>query len=254
MIVPPFIPEPLEVPGNVTEQPYLTRVAFVRRVVIIHTLTVFISIVWAVYGPTVAPSLAIFALVGSLLVMTAVRMLFKKKRYDHIISAILSPFLLGSVASLLALGTPWLAVVGPLAIATYVLACGRDLSYIAMGGFGMLAALIGYPVLISTSVVPRTEGLWWMLGTIGYVLFFVYDLAMLTRRRRLNESAGAVIDLYRDVLNFVSYPLRVRSHWKKHRIWTLRLEVGDMRALAWRAVDIMGLREAARRVRQGKSE
>jgi hypothetical protein len=49
----------------------------------------------------------------------------------------------------------------------------------------------------------------------------VYDNASLLARRRLGEELGAVVDLYRDVLNVFGWVVRVLAHWRKHRIWNI---------------------------------
>jgi len=41
MIVPNYIPEPLEVPRNVTEEPYALRVTYIRRVTLRHLMGLF---------------------------------------------------------------------------------------------------------------------------------------------------------------------------------------------------------------------
>ena len=40
MVVPNYIPDPIEIPNNVTEQPYLVRLAYIRRVLSLHLLSV----------------------------------------------------------------------------------------------------------------------------------------------------------------------------------------------------------------------
>jgi hypothetical protein len=56
-----------------------------------------------------------------------------------------------------------------------------------------------------------------ILAAIGYICYFVYDLSMLVKRRRMGEEVAAVADLYRDLINFVTYSVRVYFHWRKFR-------------------------------------
>jgi hypothetical protein len=65
--------------------------------------------------------------------------------------------------------------------------------------------------------VAWPEATFWGAAGLGYVLFFVYDLAALLSRRRLREVPAAVADLYRDLLNFITYSVRIVLHWRRFR-------------------------------------
>ena len=73
--------------------------------------------------------------------------------------------------------------------------------------------------LIDTAI---QAGIGCVVGTIAYLAYFVYDLAALQTRRRLGQELGGVMDLYRDVLNFTTYPIRVVQHWRRHRFWSVK--------------------------------
>ena len=50
------------------------------------------------------------------------------------------------------------------------------------------------------------------------LFYMVYDLAALMSRRKTTEAWASVVDLYRDVFNFMGYFPRVLIHWNRHRI------------------------------------
>ena len=60
-----------------------------------------------------------------------------------------------------------------------------------------------------------TQALLW--NAVG-LFYLVYDLASLLSRRKSDESWASVVDLYRDVFNFLGYFPRVMIHWNRHRI------------------------------------
>lgn len=117
------------------------------------------------------------------------------------------------------LGWPVWSLGLPLAgVAFYTIACGRDFSFIGLWmlsavlivGTVSVVAWLTHPGLLS-SVNAATFAL-------AYLSYYVYDLAALLTRRRRGEEIGAVVDLYRDVLNFTTYTGRIVQHWRKFRI------------------------------------
>ncbi|HCD99673.1 MAG TPA: hypothetical protein DER07_01365, partial [Armatimonadetes bacterium] len=68
--------------------------------------------------------------------------------------------------------------------------------------------------------VAPPASLWGLAANAAYLFFLVYDLAAVLTRRLPKEEWGAVVDLYRDALNFLTYSVRVVRHWRKHRIWS----------------------------------
>lgn len=226
MNVPPYIPPPIEIPGNVTTKPHRVIVGFVRRVALSHYLSALIVAAVAVFGPsaenTTAPAVA--ALV-SLALLSLLRRVGKVWQGELAVSLpLFAAFLvvLGLTArSLLDDGYPVGApLVGLTCALVYTVLCGRDLSYVGMYVLSLLA---------STALLVAM-GLWrgmlasdlWFAASLNtlYLTYYVYDLASLLSRRRLGEEIGAMIDLYRDALNFLSYSVRVVRHWRRHRIWS----------------------------------
>jgi hypothetical protein len=225
MYVPPYVPQPIEISGNVAEEPYKVRLSFIRRVSLLHFLTVLIAAaVAAVPQATASAIAAALFLFVILLLLSMVRGLAKGREADQRLSLFLLPILLFAIAvwfrALYFEGWAiWAIGVGiPCALA-YVMLCGRDLSFV-----GMFAL-----ALICSSLI--ITGLCWWLRVSGlstsaalslnavFLFYYVYDLAALLTRRRVGEEWGAVVDLYRDILNGLTYPIRVYHHWKKHNIW-----------------------------------
>ena len=228
MVVPNYIPDPIEIPGNVTEQPYRVRLTFIRRVLSLHLLSaagvvgVALSPIPMVGLPTIALCLLIM-----LVLACFVRINMRGKKAEVIFSIVLLPGLLVLVGlTLKALGHAglpvWSMAVGLIAAYTYALICGRDFSFVGQLVLALIASStfiagislwLGHPGLYAAEALGLNA---------AYLIYYVYDAASLMSRRRLGEELAAVVDLYRDVLNFFGYVPRVVHHWHKHRIWQLR--------------------------------
>jgi hypothetical protein len=227
MYVPPFVPQQIEIPGNVATEPYMVRLGFIRRVVVAYSISVGL-VVGLSYLSIVLPLMSAALLtLGSLLALSLVRGLVKGKTYEQIISGLVAPFLFFGISQMIATGPErgwpqWAVGIGPLGILIYTCACGRDLSF--MGMFVLTGVFQAISLAIFTTMGFFEPRIAVEVGLIGMALvfFLVYDLAALLTRRRLGEEVGAVLDLYRDVLNFSTYTVRVIRHWRKHRIWSLK--------------------------------
>ena len=106
-------------------------------------------------------------------------------------------------AALWAYGASWLGLL------VYTVLSGHDFSLV--GGYVLvLVWVIGVVVYYTfATTLVFSEGLTIAL-VIGLLLFYwVYDLAMILRRRTKSEIIPAVMDLYRDLLNMVGYPIRL---------------------------------------------
>jgi FtsH-binding integral membrane protein len=223
--VPPFIPQPTEIEGNVTQEPYAVRIGFVRRVVATHVATAALVLGAAMIAPEAPTNQTILGTVALLAALAFVRTAALGARWEQAASAVLLPALIWSlgvtVRSATAEGWPaWAPACGLCAGALYVLFCGRDLSFVGMFVLGLAASSVAIVVLSHfTPMEPLEIGTAISLNAL-YLLYVVYDLASLLSRRRLGEEVGAAIDLYRDLLNFVGYGARVIRHWRRHRIWT----------------------------------
>jgi hypothetical protein len=226
MNVPPFVPQPIEIPGNVTEETYLVRLAFIRRVVAMFALSLAVVLLASLNPLYSGPYDLVFIFVYLLMLSTA-RGLAKGRAVEQRISLIVSLALFLSlgfrVHRLLAGGWPiWCMGVGTLCLVLYTFCCGRDLSFMGMWFFSLLATSTLVLILGNLLKDQPVQILEAVLLSAAYVSYWVYDLAALLTRRRLGEEFGAVLDLYRDVLNMFSYPIRVWTHWRTHKIWSAR--------------------------------
>ncbi len=225
MYVPNYVPEPLEVPANVTLDPYPVRLAFIRRVTVLHAAS--LCLVAGLAFLPLPPSSLAFAL-GTLavllLLLDAMRVASRGKPREARISVAFSGpmFVWVAYSARMAAieGIPvWAILVGPAFALAYTLLCGRDYSFVGCG----LLSLIGSSVLIAGLAVQTSLGhpaaAWALSLNAAYLVYFVYDLASLMSRRRRGEEMAAVVDLYRDVFNIFGYIPRVISHWRRHRIW-----------------------------------
>lgn len=231
MIVPPYVPDAIQVPGNVAQERHPVRVEFIRRVVALHAVS-SLAVAGMVASPMPALSLrasGIF-LALTLVVLSVMRDLTKPRPIDQLYSLVFSPVMFVALAMtlkrLLEAGVPvWAVGVGLACVVGYTVFARRDFSFVG-----------GYVLSVSGSSVAilLLEGSPWIgpfdLRTAlalnaGILLYFVYDLAALQTRRRKGEIAAAVIDLYRDVLNIFSYSIRVFRHWREHKIWAEELGI-----------------------------
>lgn len=225
MQVPPYIPQPVEIPNNVAQEQYAARLRFVRKVAALHFLTLCIVVGLSIspLEPLSLPT-SLPLMIGCLLALVSLRRIEKGKPYEQLVSFVLFPLMLVSLAMVVdglgIIGWPvWALPIGIVIAQAYTFLCGRDLSYIVMF---LLPTLLGTIAIVSYGVwkgipVKTILGACALSGTA--LFYYVYDLASLLSRRRLGEALGAVIDLYRDPLNFLSYSMRVVRHWRKYRAW-----------------------------------
>lgn len=228
MYVPPYVPQPIEIPDNVAQAPYLDRVGFVRRVALLHFVTALLTAAMAwLLLPGLAPIQAAGIVSILLVALSLIRGLAKGRLADVRLSTFLLPILLFGLAlwfrALYEQGwAVWSIAVGLVGTTVYVLACGRDLSFVGMYVLALAASTLAILALAWPLHLGALEIANALILNGAYLFYFVYDLAALLTRRRLGEEAGAVVDLYRDVLNGITYPIRVWHHWREHRIWSPR--------------------------------
>ncbi|MBS1723760.1 MAG: hypothetical protein JSS66_12495 [Armatimonadetes bacterium] len=223
MPIQPYFPEPLTVSENVSEAKHRPRVAFIRKVVGWHFSTSAAVVAMALGFPMkMAPEWAFIGFLACLIGLTLVRRAFDGGKTENILStSALLPtlfFLSQWFEWLHRTGVPVVALV-PVVFGTglYALLCGNDFSYIGMfvltGAFELVAVVtarvFGY-------FTPTSAWLGLVLGS-AFLFYFSYDLSMLVKRRRFGEGAAAVADLYRDLLNFTTYTVRVYLHWRRFR-------------------------------------
>lgn len=229
MIVPNYVPEAIEIPGNVTEQPYRERLIFIRRVSILHLASVaFVGGVVAAQTHPLPIKQTVIPYAVFILGLSLLRIRCRGDKLETQLSSYALPILLllaGMVAaSLIRWNFPvWSAGVGVACGVLYTLSCGRDFSFVGQFFLGLIAStLIISVTVLCFGLPPRTAALalGWNLVSLFY---YCYDLASLLSRRRIGEEIAGVVDLYRDVLNVFGWVIRVAQHWHRHSIFTIPL-------------------------------
>jgi FtsH-binding integral membrane protein len=225
MYVPNYVPEPLEVPGNVTLAPYAVRVRFIRKVTLLHLISM--ALVFALAMTPIPPTgwlLPAAVLSGLLLLLDLLRIQLRGKPLEAPLSGMALPGVI--------LAAAWLAeelcrtavpvgfmVAGPLCCGIYTLACGRDYSFVGCFFLSLIASTTALAALANQLRLPSGTTEVGLAMNAAYLTYFVYDLASLMARRRRGEEPAAVVDLYRDVFNIFGYLVRIVGHWKRHKIW-----------------------------------
>jgi len=225
MYVTNYIPAPIEVPGNVTEEPYAVRLGYIRRVAALHFLSLLvIGGISMLTLPAIPIGLGLVELGLLVLVLSLVRIGTRATRNDLIISASLLPVLLVSIAILVRTlnhaGWPvWGVAVGAASSALYGFCCGRDFSFVGQFCLSLILSSVVLAIAAISIAMPPHQAAFLLGANAAYLFYLVYDYASLLARRRLGEEAAAVVDLYRDVFNVFGYFVRVARHWRKHKIW-----------------------------------
>ncbi|MEZ0325428.1 MAG: hypothetical protein ACAH95_05945 [Fimbriimonas sp.] len=227
MIVPNFIPDPLEVPGNVTEQPYTLRLKFIRSVTWLYLVSIcLLGLLMTLPMPRIGPWMAAAGLASVLIALEVWRIIARGKDIEGTVSAAMLPVVLVAVALVLsefrAAGWPvWQLLVGPTCAVIYTALCGRDYSFLGNFALSLIASAVVVAGVGDAMHLTIAQAAFAQATNLALLSYFLYDLASLLSRRRMSEQLAAVTDLYRDVLNFFGYFIRVVKHWQRHRIWSL---------------------------------
>jgi FtsH-binding integral membrane protein len=226
MYVPNYVPDPIEIPGNVTEEPYRVRVAFIKRVAVLHFVSLLIVQGIAYSAPLLPAHLSWWPLAVMILGLAVLRVALRRGPREAGASTLLLLPLLVTVGVALqptqARGFPlWTVLLGPGFGLIYALLCGRDFSFLGQYLLSLIASSTAIAALWVGAPGTVDGARYALLVNSLYLSYWVYDLASLLARRRTGEELAAVVDLYRDVLNFFGYFARCLGHWRKHRIWVL---------------------------------
>lgn len=227
MYVHNYVPDPIEVPGNVTQEKYPERLAFIRRVSALHAASIGAIVLIALAPLPQLPLGKEWLALGTLtLILSLVRIALRGARADLMVSVGLLPAVLVvygmCVAGLLRTGFPiWSPGVGLACAVMYAMLCGRDFSFVGQYLLSLIASTAAVSLIAIGLDLTRSQAAEALAWNGAYLLYYVYDLASLLARRRKNEELGAVVDLYRDVFNIFGWIVRVLMHWRRHRIWTL---------------------------------
>jgi FtsH-binding integral membrane protein len=225
--VPNYIPQPLEVPGNVSLEPWDAKISFLRRVTVWHLVTVGLVVALTFCKLPALPLLtAVLALAASLFVLCLVRIATRGTVWDLRVSlglvlTALVPLALVANAVERAGFPAWAPLTGLVAGAFYTGLCGRDFSFVGQYLLSLIASEVTLAVLAPVLRQSPAQAAWAMVFDAVYLTFYCYDLASLMSRRRSSEAAVAAVDLYRDVLNIFGWIVRCIRHWHRHRIWML---------------------------------
>jgi hypothetical protein len=228
MYVPNYVPEPLEVPDNVTQQPYKFRLQYIRRVSLLHFASLLLVGLIGYSGATMLPLYVAAISVGVLILLLALlRIAIRGSRSEAIVSTALLPVLLtllGMVVSgVQARGYPmWVMILGPGFALIYTVLCGRDFSFVGQYLLALIASSVAIAWIATYAPFTRSGAIFALTANAAYLSYYVYDLASLLARRRQGEELGAVVDLYRDVVNVFGYVVRIMNHWRRHKIWAPR--------------------------------
>ncbi|MCW5936573.1 MAG: hypothetical protein KIT11_04620 [Fimbriimonadaceae bacterium] len=218
MYLQPFFPEPVTVPGNVTQHRYGVRVEFVRRVAFGQALCVALAGVSMSFGAVLDARLAGSALLGSMVALSFLRVVGKRTPTLVVLDVVVLLAVLLLWGQVLAGAEPWLAAglaMGTVLVVLYTAVAGRDFSYYGLYFLGLLAAgvlclledLLGFASLPGAGLTFAVAATW-----LGYLC---YDLSMIVRRRRPAEVVPAIVDVFRDPLNLFSYAWRTWRHWRR---------------------------------------
>jgi hypothetical protein len=224
MFVPNYVPEPEQIPGSVTKEPYALRLTYIRHVLSRYLGSVAIVVGIGMLLPKNLPSMqSTAAMLICLLLVSGIRSILRGTDLEPRLTAYSLPIVLLAFAaatrSWTANGFPaWSILAGIACFGIYAAFCGRDFSFV--GGFTL--ALIVSSVIIAFVMVeegmPTSRSSQALLWNAVGLFYLVYDLAALLSRRKKTETWAAVVDLYRDVFNFLGYFPRVLIHWNRHRI------------------------------------
>lgn len=226
MNVPPYVPLPTEIPGNVTAERYVVRLAFIRRVALLHFLSACaVAALSRMFSGFPGLSVCALALCVLLAGSSLIRTFAHGAPWEPWASAATLPFIMaalaGVISGLLDTGWPiWSPGLGLASAIIYTLACGRDLSFVGMFFLSVLVSSAAIAMLAAGRAISWHDVPTALSTNILVMLYYVYDLGALLSRRRLSEEAGAVVDLYRDVLNIFGYAIRSVRHWRQHKIWS----------------------------------
>ncbi len=234
---PPILPEPITVPNNAADAPYHERLNFIKKIGFLNLGSLALTS-FAIYGVfnseliNVASRFSTEVLfLGSVASLVALSFLRNKSLILQLLTWVL---LIGFVSSPsgffisqlhdsfpiftecvgIAIGSCWFGIF------LYYVFCGRDFSFFGLFCLVYVFALV---VVIGLTLWSRevafVEGMTIVLAVTIFLYYWVYDMAMILRRRRLDEAISASLDPYRDVLNFVGFPVRVlRMRKRKGRV------------------------------------
>jgi hypothetical protein len=214
VIIPNYVPEPIEVPGNVHDLPYRHRVEFNRQVIFRFAASLTLAQLASGVVPKFDPVWMAAIYLGWTIILGLFRILFRSQTIESRVTGASLGITVGLLSLVLAT-IPFDA--RPLAFASIGLAIyaefsRRDFSYPQAWLWGALGLVLADWLLGGTSgrLALAHVCLWY---------YVIYDIWCIQYRRRYYESWAGANDVFRDFMNFWGWLARVAAHWKKYGLW-----------------------------------
>ena len=221
VFIPPYFPEPIVVPDNVATRSYDERRRFIQTVSGLFFLAGIASALVATLHPLSLPlQESVLVFLACLVAHQLFRALLGGRSPERWLQAGFLPITIlftGTLTrNLHEVGWPVCALGITLAgAALYTALSGRDFSFVGQYVLAGLATILGC-VGLSVWTPDLLPNLWLGIGLgLGGLAYLVYDFAMILKRRRMDEPLSALADLHCDLLNGITYPIRVLIHWRK---------------------------------------
>ena len=103
----------------------------------------------------------------------------------------------------------WTFASGWISMLLYNLMAFRDYSFLGAYVLVWLSTAISLVVYTWLSDIVLSLAFASFMVFSLFLLYYIYDLSMILRRRRPNQLIAGAFDLYRDALNFVGFPVRM---------------------------------------------
>ena len=232
MYVPNYIPEPIEIPGNVSDAPWKVQLRFLRlfAAMVLGSLLLVLSFenIWsyqfAAYRTSLW-SLAIWTSV-SIVGLSLVRTFFRKSKWELLATIPIFLLVLDQIAKvsieLAKLGWPMNAALsGIFCATTYTFLCGRDFSFMGQWALSLICSSIGLAMWAVHFQWSGENASRVLALNFIFLTYFCADSARLMGRRKPSDVWLAVVDLFRDELNIFGYAIRCWKHWKRHQIFVV---------------------------------
>jgi hypothetical protein len=223
MNIPPYFPEPIEVPGNIARAKYSELTRFIKWV----NLFSFLSLILCYYSGKLCSNWfdlrqATTLCALSLILLSSSRLILNGYM-ENAISATLLIFTIPSCGmvfyKLNQMGYPvWIIEIAATSAFIYSAFSFHDFSFPGQFIISILICLIVLSVALWQREIDINSFQQAVLIAFAYLFYYIYDFSCLLRRRTKTETLAATADLYRDLLNIFTYSIRVIQHWRKFKL------------------------------------
>lgn len=214
MIIPNYVPEPIEVPGNVHDLPYRHRVEFNRQVILRFAGSVTAAQLASSLVPKFETAWMVAIYLGWTIVLGLFRIVFRSQTIESRVTGTSLIITVGLLSLLLA-AIPYDArplVFCALGLAVYAQFSKGDFSYPQAWLWGTLGLICADWLLGGTTGLRAlTQACLWY--------YVIYDIWCIQYRRRYHEAWAGANDIFRDFMNIWGWLARVAAHWKKYGLW-----------------------------------